>query len=197
MLYKYRTLKNFKNFVDIILKQRLYAANYKDLNDPMEGRYLYSNTPASRRIVKAIRGQKQPIRIVSLSRNDNHMLMWAHYADGHRGVVIGVEVDTSLYRVRKVKYNRNFLRLETFNDLQPYIIAEKVLLNKINVWEYEEEERILVKDGSKFIYVKVREVIAGSSMSNQDYGFLRDLIKMIDSSIKVRRANEYIDKIHW
>mgnify|MGYP001801434879 FL=1 len=41
LLYKYRSLENFKNFVDIILKNRLYAATYKDLNDPMEGKYYY------------------------------------------------------------------------------------------------------------------------------------------------------------
>ncbi len=41
LLYKYRSLDNFKNFVDIILKNRLYAARYKDLNDPMEGQYYY------------------------------------------------------------------------------------------------------------------------------------------------------------
>ena len=39
--YKYRSVDNFRNFVDIILNNRLYAASYQDLNDPMEGHYYY------------------------------------------------------------------------------------------------------------------------------------------------------------
>ena len=31
----------FKNLVDIFINQRLYAASYFDMNDPMEGHYRY------------------------------------------------------------------------------------------------------------------------------------------------------------
>ena len=37
VLYKYRGIQNFRFLVDIILKNRLYAAKYSDLNDPMGG----------------------------------------------------------------------------------------------------------------------------------------------------------------
>ncbi len=40
MFYKYRGIKEFRYFVDIILNKRLFAAPYFDLNDPMEGHYL-------------------------------------------------------------------------------------------------------------------------------------------------------------
>jgi hypothetical protein len=42
MLYKYRNASSFRFLADILLKSRLYAAPYFDLNDPMEGRYLMS-----------------------------------------------------------------------------------------------------------------------------------------------------------
>lgn len=50
LLYKYRGLDNFRNFVDILLKNRLYAAKYKDLNDPMEGQYYYQTGELNRNI---------------------------------------------------------------------------------------------------------------------------------------------------
>lgn len=43
LLYKYRSIENFQFFVDIILNKRLYAARYLDLNDPMEGHYIYAD----------------------------------------------------------------------------------------------------------------------------------------------------------
>lgn len=41
MLYKYRGFNNFEFALDIFVNQRLYAATYKKLNDPMEGRFIY------------------------------------------------------------------------------------------------------------------------------------------------------------
>lgn len=38
--YKFRSLENIKRFLDILINERLYAARYDKLNDPMEGSYL-------------------------------------------------------------------------------------------------------------------------------------------------------------
>lgn len=57
-LYKYRSLDNFKFFIDIILNNRLYAAKYKDLNDPMEGQYYYQNGELNKTIRDRIRKEK-------------------------------------------------------------------------------------------------------------------------------------------
>ena len=38
--FKYKSLDNLKHFLDIIANNRLYAAKYNELNDPMEGSYL-------------------------------------------------------------------------------------------------------------------------------------------------------------
>jgi hypothetical protein len=90
LLYKYRSLTNFKSFVDIILRNRLYASLYKEMNDPMEGQYYYRQGEYDPRTLRTIRDEKQNLRVCSLSRNNHHELMWSHYADGQRGVAIGV-----------------------------------------------------------------------------------------------------------
>lgn len=41
-LFKYRNLSNIQFALDIFINKRLYAANFKTLNDPMEGRYMYT-----------------------------------------------------------------------------------------------------------------------------------------------------------
>ncbi len=36
-LYKFKSLANFEYVADIIINKRLYAADFTELNDPMEG----------------------------------------------------------------------------------------------------------------------------------------------------------------
>ena len=89
ILYKYRSLDNFKYFVDIILKNRLYAAKYRDLNDPMEGHYYYRRGELDRNLRDRLTEEKGILRICSLSRTNNNELMWSQYTNGQRVVAIG------------------------------------------------------------------------------------------------------------
>ena len=187
LLYKYRGIKGFRFFTDIILKQRLYAAPYFDLNDPMEGRYLYSQVGGSidedmRRLLK---GEKEKIRICSLSRDPNNELMWSHYAEGHKGVAIGVEVNRKNYEVRPIQYDGlHQVGLHNFHNGS----AIDVLSHKLDVWRYEEEERVFVVNNKQYVNVEVKQVICGSRMSTQDKGFITDLIERLDPNIEIINA---------
>lgn len=92
ILYKYRSISNFKNFVDIIVNNRLYAANFESLNDPMEGHYFYDKSTLDEKTRKEIYDKKSGLKICSLSKNSNNYLLWSHYAEGYRGVSIGVKL---------------------------------------------------------------------------------------------------------
>lgn len=187
LLYKYRGIENFRFFVDIIMKNRLFAAKYKDLNDPMEGQYYYNTGQYETSIIDKIASEKENLRLCSLSRVKDHELMWSHYAEGHRGVVIGLQVSEE-HDVRPVRYTG----LAYLNGDQ---IAEdtprEILSHKLNVWEYEAEERVFVRN-SDFINVRVREVITGRAMSNQNYGFIKDLVERIDPNIIVIKASNFM-----
>ncbi|MEO0580661.1 MAG: DUF2971 domain-containing protein [Bacteroidota bacterium] len=187
ILYKYRSLENFRFFVDIILKNRLYAAPYRDLNDPMEGYYYYPEEnfthPHTSQILEKIHHARKEIRIVSLSRDPKIPLMWSHYADGHRGVAIGVEINRDTYDVRPIEYTgpAYFRGGEYHSDT-----AKEILSHKFEFWKYEQEERVFV-DSGQFIKVKVVEVMAGQKMSNQDYGFIKSLIEKLNPTIRVKK----------
>ncbi|WP_196140644.1 hypothetical protein [Aliikangiella sp. G2MR2-5] len=103
MLYKYRSLDNFQFILDILVNQRLYATSFDEMNDPMEGHYTHSNNMTPEIIGDFDRYYKE-IKICSLSKEKNEPLMWAHYADGARGIVIGVELEKST-DFREVKYD--------------------------------------------------------------------------------------------
>jgi len=185
ILYKYRSLDNFKNFIDIILKNRLYAAKYKDLNDPMEGQYYYRTGELDRNIRDRLAEEKGELRLCSLSRVNNNELMWSHYTNGQRGVAIGLRIDDTQYTVRPIQYNGlASIRNQNFNDQT----AIEILSHKLEVWNYEEEERVFVQD-RHYIDVQVEEIILGRVMSNADIGLVRELIEKINPQIRIIRAD--------
>ncbi len=187
MLYKYRSIKDFKYFVDIVLKQRLFAAPYFDLNDPMEGHYLYSRGVLSRDLVSAIKGEKEKIRICSLSREPEHPLMWAHYADGHHGVVVGIDVDINKYDVRPVIY-AGLHHVANAGDHEILGTAKEILCHKNEVWKYEQEERVFVSKSS-YVKVEVKEIRLGTKIRPDEKIFLRELIERVSEDINVVDSN--------
>lgn len=187
LLYKYRGIQGFRFFTDIILKNRLFAAPYFDLNDPMEGRYLYSKGDGKldEDMVRALKGQKEKVRVCSLSRDPNNELMWSHYAEGHKGVAIGVEVDRDEYEVRPIEYDGlHQVGLSTLHSDS----AIDILSHKLDVWRYEEEERVFTQNNKQYVNVRVCEIICGSRMSTQDKGFVTDLVRLINPDIKIINA---------
>lgn len=189
LLYKYRGLDNFRNFVDILLKNRLYAAKYKDLNDPMEGQYYYQTGELNRNIRDKLLEKKGELRLCSLSKIRDNQLMWSHYANGQRGVAIGLRIDSAKYTVRPIQYNGlAYIRSQDFNDQT----AIEILSHKLEIWNYEEEVRIFVRD-KHFVDVTVEEVITGVAMSNADFSFVRELIEKINPSIRIIKAETFMN----
>ncbi len=149
MLYKYRTIGNFKNLVDILLNQRLYAACYSELNDPVEGHYHSHLPDPARQVIEDIKLNKQALRICSLSKDPDHPLLWGHYADGRRGVVVGVEVEESDKCILKaIKYKSQLPRIsESSSDRDT---ALKILSHKSSLWKHEGEYRAFLTDADGY-----------------------------------------------
>ena len=62
--------------------------------------------------------------------------------------------------------------------------AIDILSHKLEIWNYEQEERVFVH-GKTYVDVFVEEIITGRAMSNSDYSFLRNLISKINSSMRL------------
>jgi hypothetical protein len=179
-LYKYRSLENFKFIVDILINKRLYAAKYFDLNDPMEGVYSYQSGELDENIRKRLLGEKKELRICSLSEINNDILMWSHYANGHRGVAIGVEINTNKYAVNRVIYDGQKTVSDTnYNNLS----AEEILKHKADCWEYEQEWRVF--SNTEFVPVTIKEIILGIKIDTKDASLVKKLGEKINSDIEV------------
>lgn len=187
MLYKYRSLSHygFYRCMDIIVKKRLYASQYLDLNDPMEGFCLYPEGKLSEEMQYKLQEQNNGIRIVSLSKRDDSTLMWSHYADGHKGIAIGIEIDEKKFDVRNVSYGDHVTITE--NDIDGNT-CKNILCKKLSPWSYEEEVRVLTNN--KHVPVRIREIVYGIKIDKSVRSVLRDIVKGIDPSIDIKRVQE-------
>jgi hypothetical protein len=186
ILYKYRSLENFKHFIDTILNNRLHATSYKDLNDPMEGMYQYWTAEFGQTLRDKLREEKGKFKICSLSRVNNDELMWSHYADGQKGIAIGVKIDISKYSVETVKYEGlPFIQSQDFSNQT----AKEILCYKLEAWKYEQETRVFIRK-KKYVDVHIEEIIMGRRISKIDANFIKSLIEKINPNIKIIKAKD-------
>ena len=184
LLYKYRNFNNIEFALDIFMNERLYASNYKTLNDPMEGHFIYSSDNLGRNIIRNIRGEKAIYNILSLSETFTNMVMWSYYSDGHKGFVVGVEITDLNIIIEPVQYVDTLKLKSMFSNDNYSDIVKEILLKKLKIWQHEEEHRCLVKQTS-FVKVKIMELIFGVNTSEKDKEMLSVIAKKFCPKIKI------------
>ena len=203
LFFKYRSLKgeNFEHFIDIVLNSRLYGASYKDLNDPMEGRYNKKGLETED--FKIINGSLKRSFICSFSKKqedhkypDNY-LMWSHYADGHRGCCIEFTLkdNKNYWKVDEIKYNNEMPKFSK-QDIENSI--DNFLYNKTELWKNEQEWRAVKhykkaknsknqQKPSPYYYIKIKSVYIGLKNTKKQVKQYEKLIKAIDKDIIVHK----------
>ena len=171
-LYKYRTLQNWKFVLDALLKSRLYAATFEDLNDPMEGLFKYEQSLVNEHILDDLYKDKKKLRICSLSRTPTNDLMWSYYADGHSGICLEIKPRGSVV-VMPVDYSG----IATLSESRGPEFAYTILSRKERFWQHEEESRVITT--GKYVKVKVCRVIFGRKIKKDDRALLIDLLSRL------------------
>lgn len=104
----------------------------------------------------AIQEQLTHSRVLCVAEENDNVVMWSHYADQHRGVVLELrcvdEIDNTLLVARKVSYSREFpkfpplisyVRHLTGEELIDYAdLSRQVAFTKHEDWSYEKEWRV-------------------------------------------------------
>lgn len=190
--YKYRSLQNLNRILDILINERLYAAKFQNLNDPMEGHYQY-NAEIDRNLKEQIQSERDRTLICSLSRRSDIGLMWTHYADECRGCCIELRVTSQSWREIDIHYRDHLPNLTSVED---------ILSVKGKAWSYEDEVRYIktFNENSKMNYyleIAVSKVYIGSEVSRSDFRFYKQLFEGINkfkkkkgTIIEVERMNK-------
>ncbi|MDP5146904.1 hypothetical protein ORI98_10705 [Shewanella sp. ULN5] len=181
VFYKYKSLDNFEFLLDLILRERLYAALHHELNDPMEGVVKIDGTiPKDKEqewddLIKTF-------RIVCFSRDKDHPLMWSHYAGGARGCVIEFQVMDD-QQVHKVSYLKKPILTERHITR---VKAEEILVYKEKPWKYESESRCLLGGNNTFLPIHIKSVTFGSRAEKSKVDMLLHILSLCKPDLKIR-----------
>lgn len=186
MLYKYRTLDNFQFLLDILINNRLYAAKFDSMNDPMEGVYTTKELVAEE-FHQQLKKDLGDIKLCSLSTEKDSPLMWAHYAAGNRGCVIGVELPADTIPV-PVKYDGPSV-IDINRQMASAERARRVLSYKNDFWEYESEVRTFVENG---IYqaVVVKEITFGEKADKTAKAIIKKILAKMSPDVAVHERGK-------
>lgn len=135
----------------VLSDQRVKVSSFDDVNDSFELLATSLISKVSRDVMKKhIDRMSKCFKFLSFCENWSSPVMWGHYGDNHRGIVLEFEITESL--LEKVNYigERLHINLEditTFSGKQIYDLQIKMLTSKYADWAYEKEQRvILMKD---------------------------------------------------
>lgn len=204
LVYKYRG-GAFDRDLEALKQDYFWAANIDSLNDPCEATFN-NNLASELSSISEIFGVQveeigdelecvmnsldtftkltEKVGVFSLSKNYNHHLLWAHYADSHRGFC--VEYDLAV--IKKQQYSfANHYEVEIAYSSSPGSIGLEQMLGLIDkknkglafiqemigtkplIWDYEEEIRLITDDFGKqaYDYRAVKAIYFGLRMSEE------------------------------
>jgi len=137
-----------------------------------------------RQYQQALKTKKKDFKVSCFSEIDDDVLMWSHYADSHKGICIGFNLDIMCadYVFYPVNYINQVQQIDGMANT-PYVFYYWVTF-KADRWKYEREIRAITKTGQSIInYPKdsVNEVIFGCNVKQS----------LIDATIKELKKLRY------
>jgi hypothetical protein len=123
--------------------------------------------------------------VFSMSKTNDDILMWTHYADQHKGFCIGFvrKPDNLLGDITKtqpVEYDCNYPEVNPMdeNGNADFTIFRKMLFTKAKNWEYENEWRFLYDEGDKVVPfpADISSIIFGLKMPDEHKVTIRKIL---------------------
>jgi len=189
----------------------------KRLHEENKLMHRYRNTPLW--VEQMLHQVLDRVGVFCVSESATEPLLWAHYADGHRGIVIEFDAHAGLFAAaQRVIYTDEVPVINRLID-DPKEILEKCMLTKGIAWAYEREWRVIARWGDEariaqyfsqhrvpaalesFIRVQhgpghyalapeaIRGVILGSRVSSENEAWLQSVLDRIPREIPIRRAS--------
>jgi Protein of unknown function (DUF2971) len=190
---------NAKFGTEGVLNRRIKISRFDQLNDPFDCHALIFDTDSARDAwQRTVINIGKDRGLACFSKGIQNPLLWSHYAEDHKGLVLGFDLDESI-SVLKMNYTSKFLDargFESFDRQKKLSIVKKAFSRKFIQWKYENEVRAFItldhSCSEEDLYFldfdhefRLVEVILGSRCE-ADMKFVSDACR--GSGIVVRRA---------
>lgn len=154
-----------------ILERRLKISRIMELNDPFEFCSLELNDPDIRKKINQSKSEVDEISgLICFSNNWKSPVQWAHYADKHKGLCLGFDIDVVRTGLMEVEYVNERIQHEGQVDRR---LVDRLFRTKHAHWAYEEEHRAYVelkdKEDDELYYIDfegniaLKQVIIGAN----------------------------------
>ena len=112
------------------------------------------------------------LAVYCLSGNCTNALMWAHYADAHRGICIGFASDVDIFaEAQQVSYSHVRHTVDPVHDSNEQSLVNSLLLKSAD-WKYEQEWRYIDYEGGPGVrqvaLTAIREIVLGARIAPRD-----------------------------
>ncbi len=211
LLYKYRGGNNdtFERDLNALKHNFLYAPSHDQLNDPCETLVLTDKFHLQLKIIfklfpkaniddkqgltsshQNLIDQKNNVGIYAMSRTFNHELLWAYYANSHRGFCI--EFDSEEL-VEKNIYDKKYFLEVSYSKRPPQLgleyldkrdedlikIIGKLAGTKSKKWKHEEEVRLITdkKGIHSYNHKAIKAIYLGVKMPDEHKNMLFETLK--------------------
>jgi len=148
--------------------------------------------------------------ICCFSEVSDEILLWSHYADSHKGIV--VEFNTSKLTTSigeknpdkkniawgRVNYVDEFpeIRLGNIPEEEVHIELAKQFWTKLNNWKYEKEFRIVstIKGKVNFDTSSITKIILGCKVSKKNVEYISEFMNGIETSSNFEIIKSRLDR---
>jgi hypothetical protein len=142
-LYHYLS---YEHGLSAISSNRLKIALLLEMNDPFEQNALFFTDPKAQEKFSAFRkSYNEGTGHICLSRTWSSTIMWSHYADNHRGMVLGFDIPDEYHIQIPYKPGRIDGEPIVKNILDQDSVSPenlKKLMTKHTDWSYEQEHKM-------------------------------------------------------
>ncbi len=151
--------------------------------------------------------------VLCLTTNMQNLLMWAHYADSHRGFVVEISTEDDIFCIEQGTEGKHFNQIKytsaRCSKAFDALTVDDIYFNKGDIWAYEDEWRVVVslddknipwKDSEKGIaYISpsnIVSIIFGASMPMEDIkNYCRQIRTQAEcKNIKLKRALTHLSR---
>jgi Protein of unknown function (DUF2971) len=199
-----------------ILNNQLWFSSLENLNDPFEGVFqidtsigkalkLFKKNIDFEKLenlkIETIKGKKENCGILSLTTDNQNLLMWSHYTNNQRGYCIEFNLDaknfikfnnkklTSKVHLKKVSYSDEYPKESILNSDNNMIFGYKS-----KCWNYEKEYRFISSNSGLYTYNEncLKAIFLGA-----DCGFIEEILLCSIAyvkGIKVYKAKLFSNK---
>ncbi|MBR9847580.1 MAG: DUF2971 domain-containing protein [Algicola sp.] len=181
--------------------QKNWIADPYEFNDPFEFSLIEKFLPLTNgkleRLeeehilrIQAIQEQISQFGVVCYSSDYTNNLLWAHYADNHKGMCLVFDIpDDKVPDLHKVSYSKKFpfvgLNGTNIKDIIPVVTTKSI------DWAYEQEYRevFLLKNKLHDYPGELKEIIFGCRTLFDDIKIVRDISVSKNENLKISKMH--------